>query len=422
MVLLRAYENQKSKMKHTYSSVFIATFSRYEKGKRLPTNGFVEPLLSFFIPKVKKIVLLDAPHPVSDTINPIVEEYAKGKFRKKYMLSKFLYFPIYVFCKFPSKKTTRVSYKLRDFFSTLYVALTNEETYDVFIGLEGVYALSGILLKRLGKVKTVVYYVSDYAPNRFGATLLNKLYLWLDQFCVRHADFTWDVSPAILQARLKAGLDPKIAHKVLHVPNALFPSQIAVLPFSKRIPNSLVYMGILDTDQGADFAIQAMLKVIKKIPDATLHIIGGTKKDVEKLKILVKALTLEKHVIFYGFITDNSEMARLVRRCMIGLAPYRSFPDSFRWYGDAGKIRQYMASGLPVVTTHVPPLGKYITENGAALMRKDTLKDFSEGILTLLSDKKLYKKLADSAQNLGKENTWENTYAQALLKMETAHD
>lgn len=374
------------------------------------------------MPKVKKIVLLDGPHPVSDTINPIVEEYEKGRIKRKYTLSAFLYFPIYLLCKIPSKKTTRISYKLRDFYAAFYVVITSKGKYDIFIGLEGVYVLCGIVLKKMGKVRTVVYYVSDYAPNRFGKTVLNTLYLWLDRFCVRHADFTWDVSPAMLEARLKAGLDPNIAHKVIHVPNALFPTQIAVLPLSKRIPNSLVYMGILDGDQGSDFAIRIMQNVIKKIPNASLHIIGGTKKDVERLKKIVKSLRLEKHIVLYGFVADNDEMARLVRQCMVGVAPYRSFADSFRWYGDAGKIRQYVASGLPVVTTHVPPLGKYVTEKGAALMRKDTLKDFSEGILTLLHDKKLYKKMADNAEKLGRKNTWENTYASAFSKMKIATD
>jgi len=400
------------------SLVFFATFSRYEKGKRLPINGFIEPVLSFLLPKVKKILVLDAPHPVSDTIDPIVEEYYHGRLKKKYFIHKLFYFPIYLFCKIPSKKTTRISYKLRDFFSVIFLAFKTKEKYDIFIGLEGVYVLAGIFLRKIGKITTVIYYVSDYAPNRFGNTLLNTFYLWLDRFCVQHADFTWDVSPAMLTARLDAGLDKRLAKKVIHVPNALFPDQIAFLPITKRISNSLVYMGILDTDQGAEFAIHALQHAVRKIPDITLHIIGGTEEDREKLKKVARDLSLEKQVIFYGFIPDNNKMAKIVRSCMVGIAPYRSFPDSFRWWGDAGKIRQYLASGLPVLTTHVPPLGRLVTKKGAAIMRKDTVKDFSDGIIQLLGDKKLYKKLSQKAEELSKENTWENTYLHAFSEMD----
>ena len=248
--------------------------------------------------------------------------------------------------------------------------------------------------------------------------MFNILYIWLDQFCVRYADFTWDVSPAMLEARLKSGLDPKIAHKVIHVPNALFPGQIHSLPISERLPNSLVYMGILDRDQGSDLAIESLQLVIRKIPDAVLHIVGGAKDDVDRLRKLVARLELQKRVIFYGFVPDNNEMAKIVRGCMIGLAPYRSFPDSFRWYGDAGKIRQYLASGLPVVTTPVPPLGRYVVEKEAAVMAQDTIKDFSGEIIKLLLDKELYKKMSEHAKELSKENTWENTYTSTLKKME----
>lgn len=404
-------------MRNIYSSLFIATFSRYEKGQRLPTNGFVEPFLSFFLPKVKSITLLDGPHPISDIINPIIENYNHGALKKRYMLSQFIYFPIYLFCKTPSKKTTRLSYKIRDFFAVLFLGIRANQRYDLFIGLEGVYALGGIVLRKLGKVRTVVYYVSDYAPQRFGKTLFNRLYIMLDRFCVMHSDFTWDVSPAMQKARIEGGLHKKYFHKVIHVPNGLFPFQIKSLPLSQRMPNSLVYMGILDPDMGPDFAIKAMSEVTKKIKNAKLHIIGGVLQDVLRLQKIAAKLQLEKNVIFYGFINDNEKMAQLVQSCMVGLAPYRSFPDSFRWWGDAGKIRQYIASGLPVVTTHVPPLGHYIVEKEAGIMRNDTIKDFSDGIIQLLSDKKLYEKLAKNAEYISKKNTWENSYGDALRKM-----
>lgn len=411
-------KNKKNHMFLKGSSVFIATFSQYEKGVRLPTNGMISPLLSFFLPKIKTLLLVDQPHPISDTINPFVEKYKGDKLIASYRLSPFLYFPIYLFCLVEKKGLTRLSYKLRDFYSVIFIAFQQKENFNLFIGLEGINVIAGILLRKLGKVKIVIYYVSDYSPNRFGKSFLNKIYIRLDRFCVRHADFTWDVSPAMIQARLKSGLDPKIAYKVIHVPNALFPGQIQSLPLSRRIPNSLVYMGILDRDQGADLAIRSIKDILKKIPNITLAIVGGLKEDVDRLQKLVDRLKIKKHVIFYGFIPDNNEMAKIVRSRMVGLAPYRSFPDSFRWYGDAGKIRQYVASGLPVVTTHVPPLGKYIVEKGAGIMTNDTAVSFSKGIIELLSDDILYRRLSNAAEKISKDNTWENTYKNAINDME----
>ncbi len=315
---------------------------------------------------------------------------------------------------------TRISHKLRDFFSVIFIGLTQKDKYELFIGLEAVNAIAGIILRKIGKVETVVYYVSDYSPNRFskfGRKRLNSLYLWLDRFCVEHADFTWDVSSAMQKGRLKNGLNPKRKYRVINAANGLFPSQIKSLPISQRIPYSLVYLGTLGSDFGVELAIEAFKEVKSKYKKAILRIIGGG-KELPILNRLVRKLELEKSVIFYGYIEDNNEAARIVRTSYIGLAPYRAFPESIRWYGDAGKIRQYVASGLPVVTTHVPPLGKYIVEKGAGIMTKDTVESFSNGIVKLLSDDELYIKLSVAAEKISKDNTWENVYTKAFNDME----
>lgn len=379
----------------------------------MPTNGMVEPILSFFLPRVKTLVMIDAPHVVSDTIDPIVEVYKNGMLQKRYTIHKAWYLPIYLWCLLPSKKTTRVSYKLRDFFSVMYVALRERKTYDLFIGLESVNSLAGILLQMVRVVNTVVYYVSDYAPVRFSNWILNTIYILLDRVCVRNADATWDVSPAMIKARHQAGL-PVGRYRVIHVPNGLFPRQIAPLPIARRKKYSLVYMGILEPDMGPDLAIKAFSKVKEEYASATFSIVGGPEKDIAPYRRLVKRLGLRRFVKFYGFVPDHVKMADIVRHCAVGLAPYRAFPDSMRWFGDAGKIRQYTAAGLPVVTTHVPPLGHYIVEKGAGIMTNDTPKGFADGICEVLADKKLYSKLTKNAIAVSKHNTWERIYTKAV--------
>ena len=399
------------------SSIFFATFSRYEKDKRMPTNGMVEPVLSFFLPKVTRLLLLDQPHLTSDIIDPIIQIYQNEKLVRRFTLSKFWYLPIYFLCKLPSREETRVSYKLRDFFSVLFLGLSQPETYDLFIGLEAVNALAGLVLKKIGKVKKVVYYVSDYSPIRFPNMLFNALYIWLDRFCLLHADYTWDVSLAMLKGRIEAGLPLGDNYRIIHVPNGLFPIQIKSLPINKRTKYDLVYMGILERDMGSDLAIRSLPTVLRRFPKTMLHIIGGPEIHIERMRAIVKKLDIEKFVVFHGIVPDNEKMATIIRNCYIGLAPYRSFPNSKRWYGDAGKIRQYTAAGLPFVTTHVPPLGRYIVKKGAGIMTKDTVKSFSGGILRLLSDDALYEKLSAGAINVSRDNTWENVYTKAFEDM-----
>lgn len=151
------------------SSVLFATFAVYIKGERLPSNGMIEPILSFFLPKVKDFVLLIQPHPGSDRINPIIQEYVKSIRVKNIIISPLLYLPLYLLCKIQNNDNTHISFKIRDFFSVLYCGFVFGRKYDFFIGFESINALAGIILRKLGKVKTVIYYVSDYSPKRFGS-------------------------------------------------------------------------------------------------------------------------------------------------------------------------------------------------------------------------------------------------------------
>lgn len=399
-------------------SVFFATFAPYENNRRLPTNGMVEGTLNFLVPRIKRFLIVIQPYPGSDRIDPIIEKYENGKIKSESTFSKWFYLPIYLICLFQKKDKTYIVYKLRDLISVFLIGVRDIDSYDLFIGLESIHTIAGIWLRKLGKVKKVIYRVSDYSPNRYSSKFFNFIYVALDRYCAANADYIWDVSPAMHPARIKAGLPPKKSAPNFVVPNALFKEQISSEPINNRIPYSLVYMGTLHYVNGPDLAIESMDIIRKKFPKAKLHIIGGGEDNMKRLKKLVEKLKLSEHVIFYGFIVDNIKMTDIVKKCYIAIAPYIDEEKSIRKYADATKIRQYLGSGLPIVTTHVPPLGKQIVEEGAGIAVLDTKKDFAQAIIKLLSNKKLYISMSKNSIRLGKDNTWDNVYRRAFEQID----
>lgn len=399
-----------------FESVLFATFSVRAGGGRTATNGMIEPLTSFFIPKVKRFALLEQPHPGSDRVIPLLE-LSEGKHTKKtnqLFITSWLLYPL---LKLTNVSGTQVVFKIRDFFSILEFALFDRQKYDLFIGLEAINALAGIFLRNLGIVKTVVYYVSDYSPNRYKPKWFNDLYLWLDRFACYHSDFIWDVSLAMMPTRIKVGLNPKLAAPVIHVPNALSPKQINYLPYRKIIPNSLVFVGTLGKINGPDIAISALKIVLKSIPSATLHVYGDGEPDMTRLKKLTEKLGLNDKVIFHGFVSDQVKLSRETAMYQIALAPYLAVRGSPRWWADATKIRLYLAAGLPVITTRVPPLGREVEKDGAGIITKDTPQDTASAVIKLLRNKKLYNQMRKNAIKRARDNTWENTYSQAIEKI-----
>ena len=395
-------------------SIFFATFSLYKNGRRMAVNGMITQMLWYFLPRAKRFLLLDQPCPESNPLHPVVELYKDGKLSRKGVISPLFYLPLYVLCKLQNTDKTHVSFKLRDLFSVFHAGFWTREPYDLFIGMEAINTIAGLLLKKLGKVKRVVYYVSEYSPRRYGQTFFNAVYIWMDQLCVRYADATWDTTPSILEGRKEAGLPQELAHKVVDVPNGVFPWQIRIQPIAKRMPDSIVFMGILTSDMGADLAIRALSLLRKKRPKSVLHIIGGQREDIVPLRKLAIKLGIGQSVIFHGFLDPKKEMTDIMSHCMVGIAPYRNIAYSRRRYGDPGKIRQYHACGLAVVTTPVTWYGRYIAKVGGGVLAKDTPGDLTKKIADLLSNRKKYQTMARTAANIGRANTWEKTYQNAV--------
>ncbi|MEK7497571.1 MAG: glycosyltransferase [Patescibacteria group bacterium] len=398
-------------------NVIFATFSPWENNKRMPTNGMIEPMLKFFLPRTKRFVLIDEPHPGSDRILPVIETYSKGKLIKKGTSSLFVSW-LYPFLITQNTVGTRILFKIRDFLAVLDTVIGKKEKYDLFIGLESINALAGVLLKKLGIIKTTIYYVSDYSPARYKTGWFNKLYLFLDRLAIANIDYLWDVSTAMMPARINAGLNQKYTNKAIHVPNALYPEQINYLPIEKTEKYSLIFAGTLGPENGPDIAIESVKYLIKKYPKSTLHIYGGGESDLKRLNQLTDKLKLRNYIIFHGFVTDQIKLSNEIKKYRLGLAPYKAIPGSPRWWADATKIRLYMAAGLPVITTQVPPLGRELIESKSGIVTKDNAKETGKAVMKLFSNIKLYKTLRMNAIKKAKNNIWENTYSHAIKSMD----
>lgn len=383
----------------------------------MPTNGSVEPLRDFLVPKIKKLVLIDQLVPSSESVLHKIEVYDKSRHNFVAYQPSWWFRFLTPILQMRNTNGTHISFKIRDILSIVDWTLRDATVFDFFIGLESVNALTGILLRKLGRVKKVIYYVSDYSPRRYKNSWFNSLYLVFDRYSARHADYIWDVSRAIHPARIQAGLNQYASAPVIHVNNGLNPWQIKTNPLSAIKAHSIVYMGTLGRDNGPDVAIQALAIIRKKYPDATLHIIGGTQSSFAWLEPIIQNAKVEPAVLFYGFIPDSNVMSNIIRRCSVAVAPYRATSGSPRYYGDAGKIRAYCASGLPIVSSPVPPLGQDVAKIGAAIIANDTPESTAEAIMRIFASQTLYKTMRRKALEIAKSNTWENQFTYAFQRM-----
>jgi glycosyltransferase involved in cell wall biosynthesis len=72
---------------------------------------------------------------------------------------------------------------------------------------------------------------------------------------------------------------------------------------------------------------------------------------------------------------------RLLAEASLGVAPYRPSDSSFTRFADPGKLKAYLAAGLPIVLTDVPPNAEELAlEAGAEIVPYDA-EALADGLL-----------------------------------------
>ena len=114
----------------------------------------------------------------------------------------------------------------------------------------------------------------------------------------------------------------------------------------------MLFVGHLLEKQGVQLVLKAIPDIRKTIIDFDFSIIGKGNYE-PALRRLVKELGIEDCVLFAGYKSDK-EMEQLASRCACAVAPYDMKTDTWTRYADPGKIKNYLASALPVILTDVP--------------------------------------------------------------------
>lgn len=300
----------------------------------------------------------------------------------------------------------------KDFIANLYL-IGRGSPFDLIIALDNLNAVSAIWLRRFGKTKQVVFYTIDYIPKRFPNRLLNWLYHRLDDYCVRRANYVWNLSPVMTEMRQRKGIEPRYRAKQLIVPIG---THILPVESKNKDKDLIVFMGHLRPGQGVELLLEAMPLVLAKNPKLKLRLIGGGPLENE-VKQQIKALGLAKSVELTGFVPSNAAMRAALLEGSIAVAPYVDDATTFTRYTDPGKPKEYLAAGLPVIITRVPQFAETIAARQAGLAIDYDRQQLAEAIIHLLGNKDLGR-YQTNARQLAKEYTWNKVFSQAFKEMD----
>lgn len=151
-------------------------------------------------------------------------------------------------------------------------------------------------------------------------------------------------------------------------------------------PNHIVYAGRLELEKGLPVLIEAMARVLERVPAARLTIVGdGTQKDA----LMEAARPLGERVTFTGRIT-RQEVTALMAGAWVHVVPSI-------WREVAGlSVLEGMAEGLPSVASRIGGLTEAIEDGVTGLLFEPRdAGDLADKLILLLTDPELRRAMAE---------------------------
>ncbi len=385
-------------------TVFIASFVEKWKGKRKATLGMLPYLYEYLSSNASQTTWLQEPLPGSEDV-ALTAEISRGGSQRRWTLP-ISFRTIAQQRNDPSK--TYFALKARDLIGVFIAMMSLPGRIDLFIGVESVNALMGIVFRWIGRVDKSVYYIINYvAPRKYpnANVLQNALFNALDRFCAVHSDFVWNQSEIVKQTRAKLGLSSTETAPQLTVPMPI--RQLAHNSTNLQSNPEVVYIGTIDEYFGVDLIVRAIPSIIKKIPRFRCHFIGDGAARIS-LEKEVQSQFLDRNAIFYGYL-PQPETDKIMASCRLGLAPYPlSDPRNPKLptghvFTDVGKPKIYLSAGLPVIMTRGIPFSDELQKHGAGILIDYDVDELAEATTRLLGDAILYEKCRLGATRLAKQ-------------------
>jgi glycosyltransferase involved in cell wall biosynthesis len=160
----------------------------------------------------------------------------------------------------------------------------------------------------------------------------------------------------------------------------------------------VVYLGLLAQHQGTDLLLQAAEQVLRHEPETHFLIMGFP--NVEGYFRQAKALRLERNISFPGRIA-YAQTPLYLALGDVAVSPKISATEG------AGKLLNYMAMGLPVVSFDTPVAREYLGDDGVYAPLAD-VNAFASAISGLLSDDERRMALAQALRRRAEqEYSWQ---------------
>jgi glycosyltransferase involved in cell wall biosynthesis len=289
---------------------------------------------------------------------------------------------------------------------------------DAWFGFNPLACGRGLMARALGRASFVALWSVDFVPDRFGPrSRATALYDRLDRLCCTRADARIELSETALDERRRRHNLPDDAAPAHVVPMGAWLERTATTTPESLERRRVAYLGHLVPRQGVELLLEALALLGQRGERVSADIIGAGPLETE-LRQRAAQLGLHDTVLFHGFVADHRDVERILAESSIGVAPYRPTDDTFTRYADPGKLKAYLAAGLPIVLTDVPPNARLLERVAGAEVAAYDVVALADAISMGLASAEHWGKRRDAARSYAQQFDWAKMLPELLQKLD----
>jgi glycosyltransferase involved in cell wall biosynthesis len=289
---------------------------------------------------------------------------------------------------------------------------------DAWFGFNPLACARGLAARALHRTRVVVLWSVDFVPDRFGTkTPATLVYDKLDRLSCLRADARVELSAAARDARNSRHALPRDATPTHVVPMGAWLDRVPTTAPDAFERRHIVFLGHLVARQGVDVLLDALAILARRDEGVSADVIG-TGPFEQQLRERARQLGLQDLVRFHGFVPDHREVERLLADGSLGVAPYTPAEASFTRYADPGKLKAYLAAGLPIVMTDVPPNAQELADSAGAELVAHDQTAIADAIARGLASPDQWRVRRAAALRYARGFDWATLLANLLDKLE----
>lgn len=187
------------------------------------------------------------------------------------------------------------------------------------------------------------------------------------------------------------------------------------LPSNEKIVAYIGKYKTMSESKGVEDIIIAVGEARVGDPSISLLLVGLNDDEFSEVRVLTERAGLGHNAYLVGHVS-RADIPRYLRSADILVMNYPN-TEHYAHYMSPLKLFEYMASGVPIVSSDLPSIREVLSDSDALFFASDKTEALSSALVQIFADPESAKKRAASAELKVREFSWGNRARQILASL-----